>query len=589
MSPKVSRRRAGLVIILVTAVLVAFGVRLIDVQLVSASTINADAESKRGVSSTIFSERGSIVDRNGEILADSADRFDLTVAPSNVDEFDRKGDDGKVSTVSREQALGEIAAITGQQQAELVGVVDAALAIDPESNFAYLSRGLELAAYEKVRALEIPWIYPKREAARVYPNGQVAGNLTGFLGADGEPLAGLELSENQCLAGVDGEETYERSADNVRIPGTEVTLTEAKQGGTLKLTVDADLQYYALQVLAQQVTAMGGQWGHIVVEEVGTGKILAVADYPSVDPNDPGATATEARGSRAFTAPYEPGSTMKALTAAMVFDRGLSTPDEQFTVPGRFEQTDVSFGDDWAHGDERWTAAGIMTRSSNIGIAMMGQRLSASERYDYMLDFGLNADTEVDFLGEESGTVHPWQDWDPQTNYATMFGQGLQVTAPQMASAYATIANGGQRLPVQLVEGCETEDGFVANEAGEPRQVVSAQAAADTLTLLEATAQSGSLAQQVAIPGYRVGIKTGTAEVSDGQGSYVEGSFMTSMAGVAPIDDPKYVVTVSIMNPTTMRGSAATAPAWHDVMAYVLQSNRVAPSPSPWPSIPTTF
>lgn len=178
MSPKVSRRRAGLVIILVTAVLIAFGVRLIDVQLVSASTINADAESKRGVSSTIFSERGSIVDMNGEILADSADRFDLTVAPVNVGEFPREGDDGKTEKISRDQALGEIAAITGQQQAELVGVVDAALAIDPESNFAYLSRGLELAAYEKIRALEIPWIYPKREAARVYPNGQVAGNLT---------------------------------------------------------------------------------------------------------------------------------------------------------------------------------------------------------------------------------------------------------------------------------------------------------------------------------------------------------------------------------------------------------------------------
>ncbi|PPG40709.1 penicillin-binding protein 2 [Pseudoclavibacter sp. RFBA6] len=589
MSPKVSRRRAGLVIILVTAVLIAFGVRLIDVQLVSASTINADAESKRGVSSTIFSERGSIVDKNGEILADSADRFDLTVAPVNVKEFDRTGDDGKTSEVSREQALGEIAAITGQQEAELVGVVDAALAIDPDSNFAYLSRGLELAAYEKIRALEIPWIYPKREAARVYPNGQVAGNLTGFLGADGEPLAGLELSENQCLAGVDGEETYERSADNVRIPGTEVTLTEAKQGGTLKLTVDADLQWYALQVLAEQVTAMGGKWGHATVVEVETGKVLAVADYPSVDPNDPGATATEARGSRAFTAPYEPGSTMKALTAAMVFDKGLSTPGEQITVPGRFEQTDVSFGDDWAHGDERWTAAGIMTRSSNIGIAMMGERLSASERYDYMLDFGLNADTEADFLGEESGTVHPWEDWDPQTNYATMFGQGLQVTAPQMASAYATIANGGQRLPVQLVEGCETEDGFVETEPGEARQVVSAQAAADTLTLLEATAQSGSLAKEVAIPGYRVGIKTGTAEVSAGDGTYLQGQYMASMAGVAPIDDPKYVVTVSIMNPTTMTGSAATAPAWHDVMAYVLQSNRVAPSPSPWPTIPTTF
>ncbi|GGA55788.1 cell division protein FtsI [Pseudoclavibacter endophyticus] len=589
---RISIRSRGLTILIVVGLIVAaFVVRLVDVQIVSASEINAEAEGRRGITSTVWGDRGQIVDANGTVLAGSVDRFDITMSPRNAGAFERTGEDGQTVEVSRDEALADIASVTGQDPQELVELVDSVLADDPDSNFGYLVRMVTLEQYEQIRALGIPWLYYERHPARTYPNGAVAGNLTGFMqGAYGDPLAGLELAQDKCLAGTDGSVSYEAGADGVPIPGSEVTEVEMQSGGDLVLTIDADTQWYAQQVIAQEVIAMGGQYGHITVMDAKTGKLVAVAEYPTVDPNNPGLADPDARGSRAFTAPFEPGSTMKAVTAAAAFDQGLSTPDEKFVVPGLFDRNDATFRDDWDHGDIKLTAAGIMARSSNIGIALMGERLSAADRYSYLERFGLGQTTAVDFLGEEPGTLHDWQDWDGQTNYATMFGQGLSVTAPQMASIYQALANGGVRMPAQLIEGCRAPDGTLTpNETGEPAQVVSAAAAEQTLTLLEATAQSGSTAAEVAIPGYRVGVKTGTAEVSGGDGSYLSGQYMTSMAGIAPIDDPRYVVSVSIMEPTTMRSSAATAPAWHDVMAYVLQKNRVPMSPQPWPQIATTF
>lgn len=591
MKPRAVRARGLTALVVVGIIVLVFVVRLIDVQIVSAHTINAEAEGRRGNVSTDWGSRGSILDANGALLATSADRFDITVSPRNAEEFDRTLPDGSTVEVTRDQALAEIAAITGQTAQDLANVIDGALAENPDSNFAYLSRLVPLDQYQAVRDLGVPWLYYERHPVRIYPNGAVAGNLTGFLeGGSGEPLAGLELSYDECLAGVDGITSYEAGADGVPIPGSEVTEQEKRPGGDLVLTIDADTQWYAQQVIAQQVIAMGGQYGHIIVMEAKTGRLVAVAEYPSVDGNNPAITGADARGSRAFTSPFEPGSTIKPLTAAAVFDQGLSSPGEQFVVPGVFDRDGAVFSDDWDHDDLKLTAAGIMAQSSNIGIAMMGERLDAAQRHDYFEAFGLGQTTEVGFLGEEPGTLHDWRDWDGQTNYATMFGQGLTVTAPQMASVYQTLANGGVRMPVQLVSGCRAADGTVTpTEAGEPTQVVSPQAAADTLALLEATAQSGQHADTIAIPGYRVGIKTGTAQIADGSGNYLSGQYFTSMAGVAPIDDPEYVVAVSIMNPTTMNSSGATAPAWQQVMAYVLQQNRVALSPQPWPAIPTTF
>lgn len=586
------RRRAIAFLVIAGIVVALFVARLTWVQIINAGTINGDAEGRRGANLTLWGERGDILDANGVVLAGSVDRFDITAAPSSIGDVMRTDEQGGEQLVATGgEVLTQIAQITGQDPAALIESVNGTIAANPESDFMYLARGVTLAQYEQIRAIGASWLYFERHPQRHYPNGAVGGNLTGFLMPDGsEALAGLELSQDQCLAGHDGSVEYVRGADGVMIPGSEAVIEQARAGGDLQLTIDRDTQWYAQQVIAQEVLRTGGQYGHVTVMDARTGKLAAVAEYPSVDPNDPAASAPEDRGSRAFTAPFEPGSTIKPVTIAAAFDRGVSSPVEQLVVPGSWDRNGASFRDDWAHGDERMTTAGIMALSSNIGTAMIGERLTAQQRHDNLLAFGFGVPTASGFLGEEPGTVHPWEDWDGQTNYATMFGQGMEVTAPQIASAYQALANGGVRMPVQLVEGCRAADGsFTPAQAGEPVRVISPEAAAQALATLEATAQSGHYANEVAIPGYRVGIKTGTAQIAAGDGTYLEEQYFTSMAGVAPIDDPRFIVSVSIMNPVKIGSSAATAPAWHDVMAYVLHHNRVPASPGPWPTVPTTF
>jgi cell division protein FtsI (penicillin-binding protein 3) len=329
------------------------------------------------------------------------------------------------------------------------------------------------------------------------------------------------------------------------------------------------------------------------VEEVATGKLLAVADWPSVDPNDVNATAsidTAALGSRAFTAPFEPGSTMKPITAAALLDRGLATPASQVVAPYRLLSGGADVNDDTVHGDERLTLTGVLVQSSNTGISKLGSRMADSTRYRYLKAFGFGSDTAVHFGAEASGDLGAGAPhWDPQSRLATMFGQGLTTTSVQMASAYATIANGGVRMPVQLVSSCRAADGSVHRTAtGKGTRVISATAAAGTVRMLENVATKGWLANQVRIHGYRVGIKTGTAQESDGRGAYAKG-FLVSMAGVAPADHPKYVVYVDLDAPSKMNTSEATAPVFRQVMARVLQQNGVVPSGTTSPDLPTTW
>ena len=583
------RQLRAIVPLLVVALVVgAFGVRLFDLQVLSASAINLEADGRRGVVAPLWSSRGPIVDRDGTVLASAVDRFDITVAPVNIDSFDRiDPETDRRVTISVDDAFRAIGEIVGRNPVELRAEIEAILADDPESNFAYVARMVTLEQYERIRELRIPWVYPQPHPMRSYPGGAVAGSIIGFTGGDGVPLAGLELQYDSCLAGENGEEMYERSADGVAIPGSVVTVREPKEGATLRTTIDADLQWRMQQIAAEQSTAMGAQFTMITVVEVKTGNVLAAAEYPTVDPNTPGQAEVDDRGSRTFTAPFEPGSIMKPLTAAALYDAGVVDPAETILVPDSWDRDGAVFSDAVSHDPVEMNMNGVLAESSNVGIAMLGERLDAERRHDYLIDFGFSEPTAVGFIGEEHGIVRPAAEWDSQTNYATMFGQGLTATAAQMASAYQAIGNGGVHLPLRLVTGCEYADGDVTDAPeGSPQRIVSERAADLALEGLEATALEGWTADQIAVPGYRVGMKTGTAQVVNPEtGLYEAGSYYTTMAGIAPIDDPQYVVLVTMANPVTITGSGSTATAWQQAMSFVLAANQVAPSPQPWPEI----
>ncbi|MFF2369011.1 peptidoglycan D,D-transpeptidase FtsI family protein [Agromyces sp. NPDC058110] len=588
---------AGVVLVVLV---VLFVVRLVDIQVLRASALNEQADEVRSTEPiAVYGARGDILDRNGAVLADSVMRYDVALSPKNakkgpvVREEPDPADPSKTVRVEvpLEQIAAELGGVVGLTGDQVLGIIAAALADDPDSDFAYVAKLVDVDTYEKIEALDIPWVVQSRHPSRSYPNGAVAGNLLGFVGEDGKAQAGLELGQDSCLAGEDGEVTYIPSLqDWVEIPGTEVVHKQAKDGGTLKLTIDADLQWEVQRIAEAQRLAVGAQWATVTVMEAKTGKLLAVADVPTVDPNAPSETDAADRGSRTFTAPFEPGSTFKAVTAASLIDAGKANPLSQVMAGYSYDAPNgANFQDSFYHDDTPYTLTGALIDSSNTATAKFGEQMSDQARFEYMQKFGFGRTSEVGFPAEESGDLNGGPDeWDNQTTYTTMFGQGLTTTAVQIASAYQTIANGGVRMPVQLVESCTDADGEVTSPSTDGTRVISEQAASETGQMLENVYTKGWLADTWNIPGYRVAAKTGTAQVAGPDGVYLPG-YLVSVSGFAPADDPEFVVSVSYMDPVKMNSSAASAPVFQQVMSQVLKKYRTIPSGAAAPDLPATW
>lgn len=580
---RVSRRRLAIAILVTFAIVGVFAVRLVDIQLVKAAEFNTQSLDKRAIEVPVPAPRGDIVDTNGVVLADSVTRYDITASPRNAWPFKRTEKDGSVSTVSVLQAVTEIAELTGASANDLLLAVTA----DPESDWAMLVKAVDTTTYRAIRELGIPWVYPQPQPHRTYPDGAVAGNLVGFVGTDG-PQNGLEATEDACLASTDGTAIYERGADGVRLPGSTVTTKAATPGGTITLTIDSDLQWFVQQAIAEQAIALGAESAMAGVVRVSDGHLMALADYPSVDPNNVNGTEVPFYGSRAFNYMFEPGSIMKAVTASMLVNEGTASPTTRVTVPGIWRTDDgARVRDSTPHGDMHWTLTGVLEQSSNVGMSMLGTRLGAGTRYDYLRKYGFGATTPIQFQGEAAGILA--SHWNTQQNYDTTYGQGISVTFAQMLSAYQAIANGGEQVPLTLVESCTKPDGTtVSRDSGAPQQVISTDAARTTVGMLESVVTGGWLSSQLSIPGYRVAAKTGTAEVALPTGGYGN-DYIVSVAGIAPAENPEYVVIVTYVKPHIMKSSAAAAPTFRKIMTQVLKTYRVPPSTTPGPGYPTTW
>ncbi|WP_165065064.1 peptidoglycan D,D-transpeptidase FtsI family protein [Marisediminicola senii] len=580
--PRTTRRRLSLAMLITIAVFSVFIVRLVDIQIVRADELNASSLDQRAISDTTYAARGDIVDSSGDVLAGSVIRYDITTSPRIVPSSFERGDGDDAVEVTLAEASAEVAEITGQTQADVLRSFTA----NPESDFEYVVQKVTTEQMRAVTALEIPGVYPVERPARIYPDGSVAGNLIGFVGTEG-PQNGLEFTEDSCLASTNGSSTYERGADGIRLPGSTVTTQPAIEGGTVTTTIDADLQWSVQQMIAEQAVAIGAESATASVTEVKTGKVLALADYPSVDPNNVDGTPATNLGSLAFSTPYEPGSTFKPMTAAMLLDSGVSSPASRVTVPYRWTSPEGStVRDAVGHDELRLTLAGVIQESSNVGISQLAVGLSNQARYDYMRAFGVGSRTEVDFQGESAGLLA--ETWDDQQKYDVSYGQGVAVTAAQMASIYQTLGNGGERLPLTLVTGCTLPDGTVVDAAPTGgTQVVSEAAADGVVEMMEGVVTGGDLAADLAIPGYRVAAKSGTAEIAE-NGRYTS-ERIVSIAGLAPAEDPQYAVVVTFTKPSTIKTSAAAAPTFNKIMTQVLKTYRVTPSPTPSPKLPTTW
>jgi cell division protein FtsI (penicillin-binding protein 3) len=580
------RARYTVVMAAVIALVAIFVVRLVDLQVVQAAELNAQSTAKRSIPVTLYGVRGSIVDRNGTSLADSVTRYNITTAPKIVTPFTGKLGGTREKKVSVRDALTALANAAGSSSGATVDSMQKAIKANPDSDFAYLVKGLDVAHYRAVAALDIPWLYPEKQAARVYPNGAVAGNLTGFMGTDGAQ-AGLEYAYDKCLAATNGSETYERGADGVQLPGSTVTTKQPKNGGTVETTIDGDLQYMVEQDIATAAKSIGAKSATATVVKVETGEVLALADYPTVDPNDVTPTAQSnpgALGSQALTAAYEPGSVVKPVIASALLQEGKSTPLSQETVP--YERTFPWGGritDAEYHPTENLTLTGILAQSSNVGTTLIGQQLSAQDRYDWMKKFGMfQSDPDIEFPGLPSWPDKSSPGWDQQTSMNSMFGQGVSATTTQIAGIYQTLANGGVRIPLHFVKGCEQADGTLTDKpdtAG--TRVVSQSTATQVVDMLQSTfdkSADGTLSGMTPIDGYNISAKTGTAQVALPNGGGYSDQTIISVAGMAPTEDPQYVVLVTFNEPQTNKLSSAAAPAFRTLMTQVLEKYRVTPS-----------
>jgi cell division protein FtsI (penicillin-binding protein 3) len=574
-----SGRRVAFALATVMVVSLVFVGRLVDVQIVRAAELQEQSLQVRTTSETLWASRGSIVDQFGNDLALDVDRYDISANPSKVGDFRRAG-----VVVPLAQAVAEIAQVTGANYDQMLSAISA----DPTVQFTYLVKGVTPEAKDALRELDVPWLQIDLIRERIYPFGPVTANLTGMLGRD-EPLGGVELAEDECLMAQNGFATYQQGADGVRLPGTTTLVEQPIHGGTAHLTIDSDLQWYVLQQLAEHGGRLQAQQASAIVVRVSDGHILAAADWPTFDPNDFTDAPPEHMSARTFSAPYEPGSIMKSMGVAMLIDAGHTSVSDRIVAPGFYNIGSGRFIKNMLVSDARQlTTAGVLQTSSNTGMAVLGERMPQQQAYDYFRAFGFGEKTAVDFLGESRGVLRTPEDHDPFTRFAQLYGQGISVTAVQMAGAYQALANDGVRLPLRLYDGCTTSLGeFIEAPVAEPIQVVSASAARQTVNILEAVVTQSALRPVLEIPGYRVAAKTGTAEIASASGYGSER--VISLAGMAPAEDPEYVVLVSFYKPQSSKVSSAAAPAFTDLMSHVLKHYRVAPSSEPAVVPPLTW
>ncbi|GMA37159.1 cell division protein FtsI [Demequina litorisediminis] len=558
-------------------ILTLFAGRLVMIQVVDPDDLATQALQSRLATTTVTTERADIVDRNGEVLATSVSRYHVFVNQTKIADFKRVENGETVAEGRSTPPRSSRPSWTWTRTSLAASLVG-------DDTFVYLAKYVTPETWDLINDEKITGIEAEAVSERVYPNGDLAGNIVGFVGGVDDKqgvnwgLAGIEKSQEETLLGTDGSYTYERGGNGTAIPTGEFDETPAEPGQDVVLTIDRDIQYYAQNRLEEALDETGATHGFITVQDPTTGEILAMADSGTVDPNDPGATDGSSRTSRAIEDVFEPGSTAKAITMAAAIEEGVITPTSRFEVPYKYTTSNgQEFKDSHEHGLEKFTAAGILTESSNTGTVMIGEKLTEEQRYEYLTKFGFGTATGVGMPVESAGLLANWDDWDGRTKYAVLYGQGVAVTALQTTQVYQTLANGGERLSPTLIKGYRNEDGTITDaEASEPVRVVSEDTADQVMLMLEDVTEggTGTLAQ---VDGYRVAGKTGTAQAVGSDGKL--GSIVASFVGVAPADDPAVVVSVSLFDPqTSIYGGVVAAPVFSDVTAFALQTLRVAPS-----------
>jgi cell division protein FtsI (penicillin-binding protein 3) len=573
------RMRVGLLALLF--VITIFVGRLFQIQGLDAQSLTAEAVAERTVTVALPANRGDIVDRHGAVLATTLERRNVTVDQQLVPLYSKVVDDKRV-TVGVPGAAADIAVLLGETPEAVAQRLTGTL------RYKVVAKGVTPETWRRIALLGVPGVLSEQTSLRTYPGDDVAAATIGFMGKEGRALGGLELSENAVLAGRAGSVAYERSKDGLAIPTGVQSEVPPVAGQTLRLTFDRDIQWKAQSLLADAVAATRAEAGYAVVQDVRTGEVLAMANAPTFDANDPAGADQSDLLNRTITDIFEPGSTSKVVTAAAALQEGVATPRTKLVVDGRIHRGGKYFNDSHVHPPERLTFAGVIAQSSNVGTIMVGEKVAPTKLYGYMRAFGLGQKTGLG-PGESGGIVAPPDTWSNSQRYTVLFGQGLAVTAVQATSVFATVANNGVRVAPRVIDATVAPDGTVTKEAAPSRtRVISAKTAKTLSRMLENVVGEEGTAEAAMIPGYRVAGKTGTAQAPDKNGGYR--GYTASFIGFAPADKPRLAVSVILQRPTKGHyGGVVAAPVFQQIMTYALAHEQIPPSGVKAPKLPLTY
>lgn len=582
-------RIAGIIVIV--AVL-AVAVRMIVVHTIEASSISAEAALQREYTQVLTAKRGAILDRNGRPLAYTDEARALTFLPQAVRKSIAEAHEKDDALPDVDERLAEIARGVSSALGGSIAEQDLLDKLKSDDTFVYLARSVSPEVAGAITS-EFPEVGADPQAIRLYPGGSLGANIIGDVNYDGNGLIGLEASLDSTLAGTDGSKTYDRGSDGAVIPGSTRNVHPAINGAAVRLTIDSDVQWFVQSQVNAAKAASGAQNASAVVLDAHTGEVIAMANDNTFNAAQPLEDQQDADlGNRAVTSPFEPGSVNKIITAAAAIEYGVTTPTEVHRVPGNIHMAGVTVNDAWAHGVEPYTTTGIFGKSSNVGTLMLARKVGEKRFADMVNRFGLGQRTGVGLPAESAGEVPALSQWSGGSFANLPIGQGLSMTLLQMTGMYQAIANDGLRIPPRILLS-EQRDGQPVDDMNRPAgvRVVSPQTAGTVRDMFRAVLQKDPMGVQQgtgytgAVAGYQMSGKTGTAQQVDPDcGCYSNSRYNITFAGIAPADDPRYVIGIMLDNPKRSSdgsGGQSAAPMFGTLASWLMQRDRVPLSAKP--------
>lgn len=550
---------------LLSAFLVAFAIvagRLMWVQVIEAPALNQKATTQRLRDIELPPRRGTIYDREGEPLAVSMAARTVFASPSQIPD--------------KHAAAQALAASLGGDETEYLEKLQRG------GGFVYIERKVDLGRAAALEKLELTGIGFLDDYSRVYPSGELASQVLGFVGLDDAGLAGLESYYDDVLGGTPGVVLGERDPQGRPIPGGIQKAIDPVHGSDIVLTIDKDIQYEAQLEIAKAVKTWKAKSGSIIVMNPKNGEIYAMATAPGFNPNKFAKAKADRIRNRPITDAYEPGSTAKSLTAAAVIEQGLYTPSSTFRLPPTIRVADRTIKESHGRGAVKWSLTKIVTNSSNVGTVKLGLKLGEKGLYNAFSDFGLTEKTGVDFPGEAKGWLPPVDQWSSSSIGNIPFGQGVSATPLQLARAMGGIANEGVLTTPHFLLDASEGDAVPLNLT--TKRAISAKTARSVTGMLEQAVTKGT-GKAAAVDGYTVAGKTGTAQkAKEGGGGYANGKYISSFIGYLPAEDPQVLISVILDEPrNAIYGGTVAAPAFSKVAAFSVSHLKVPPSSATTP------